>query len=255
MKNFIKSLSIILILNLIFSMTGDELAKAMDERLKPIDSQSESSMLLTNKKGKKKTLRLLSKTKDNSKKQMIWFLEPKDDFGISFLKIEKENGEDFMNMWLPGFNKFRRISSQKKSDSFMGSDLSFEDMTNRELDEYTYKLIQSDIVCSRDLDKLCYILESIPNDKNSEYSKHLTWVEKDMFLSLKEESYDKENKLLKNKFITYAKVENYDIMNELYVENVQKNHTTLLQINNIKINLGFSDDIFHTKTIKRIPLN
>ena len=114
MKKSIKSLSIILILNLIFSMTGDELAKAMEERLKPIDSQSESSMLLTNKKGKKKTLRLLSKAKDDSKKQMIWFLEPKDDFGISFLKIEKEDGEDFMNMWLPGFNKFRRISSQKK---------------------------------------------------------------------------------------------------------------------------------------------
>ena len=44
-------------------------------------------------------------------------------------------------------------------------------------------------------------------------------------------------------------------MNKLYVENVQKNHSTLLQINNIKINLGFSDDIFHTKTIKRMPLN
>ena len=236
-------------------MTGIELAEAIKNRPKPIDTQSESSMLLINKKGKKKNLKLISKSKDDSKKQMIWFLEPKDDYGIAFLKIENDDGEDFMNMWLPGFNKFRRISSQKKSDSFMGSDLSFEDMTSRELDEYTYKMIESNVLCYEALDKICYILESIPNDKESEYSKHITWVEKDTFLSLKEESYDKDNKLLKNKSITYTSIENYNIMNKLYVKNVQKNHSTLLQINNIKINLGFSDDIFHTKTIKRMPLN
>ena len=44
-------------------------------------------------------------------------------------------------------------------------------------------------------------------------------------------------------------------MNELYVKNVQKNHSTLLIINNIKINVGFSDEMFHTKTIKRMPIN
>tara|TARA_Y100000590_G_scaffold470512_1_gene665885 strand:- start:1748 stop:2461 length:714 start_codon:yes stop_codon:yes gene_type:complete len=234
-------------------MSGNELAKAMKDRVKPIDTQSESTMVLTNKKGKEKTLRLISKSKDDSKKQMIWFLEPKDDYGISFLKIEQDDGEDFMNMWLPGFKKFRRISSQKKSDSFMGSDLSFEDMTNRELDEYTYKIINSNSPCYDNSDEPCYILESIPNDSDSEYSKHLTWVEKNSFSSLKEESYDLENKLLKKKFIKYKKIEKYNIMNELYVENVQKNHSTLLQINNIKVNLGFNDDIFHTRTIKRIP--
>ena len=38
------------------------------------------------------------------------------------------------------------------------------------------------------------------------------------------------------------------------VENVQKKHSTLLTVSDIKINLNFSDDIFHTKTIKRMPL-
>jgi hypothetical protein len=236
-------------------MTGLELAQAMKHRPKPIDSQSESTMLLINKKGKKKTLKLLSKSKDDSKKQMIWFLEPKDDYGIAFLKIEKDGEDDFMNMWLPAFNKFRRISSQKKSDSFMGSDLSFEDMTNRELDEYTYKILELDVPCSKKSTNLCDVLESMPNDTDSEYSKHITWVEKNTYLSIKEESYDKESLLLKNKSIKYSNIDNYYIMNELFVENIQKNHSTLLTINNIKINLGFSDDIFHTKTIKRLPLN
>ena len=137
----------------------------------------------------------------------------------------------------------------------MGSDLSFEDMTNRELDEYIYKTLEVDIKCNDSTEDLCYILESIPKNPKSEYSRHITWIKKDSYLSLKEESYDKEDKLLKNKSIQYSKIDNYYIMSELDVKNIQKNHTTLLTISNIKVNLGFSDKIFHTKTIKRMPLN
>ena len=85
-----KYIHITIYISFTFSMTGIELAEAIKNRSKPIDIQSESSMLLINKKGKKKNLKLISKSKDDSKKQMIWFLEPKDDYGISFLKIEKE---------------------------------------------------------------------------------------------------------------------------------------------------------------------
>ena len=78
-----------------------------------MDLKSENTMVLTNKKGKQKTSKLINKSKDDSKKQMIWFLRPKDDYGISFLKIEQDDEDDYMNMWLPGFKKFGRISSQK----------------------------------------------------------------------------------------------------------------------------------------------
>ena len=248
-------LNILIYFNLVFSITGLELAQKIKDRPQPEDIQSNSSMLLTNKKGKKKNLLLISKSKDDSKKQMIWFLEPKDDYGISFLKIEKDEGDDFMNMWLPAFKKFRRISSQKKSDSFMGSDLSFEDMTNREVNDYQYKILNNNASCfENDEINNCYILESVPNDKSSEYSKHISWIDKTSYLSYKEESYDKEDKLLKKKTIKYSVIDNYSIMDELFVENVQKNHSTLLKVSEIKINLGFKDDMFHTKTIKRMPL-
>ena len=44
-------------------------------------------------------------------------------------------------------------------------------------------------------------------------------------------------------------------MNELFVENVQKNHTTLLTIDQISINLNYLDEMFHTKHLKRVPLD
>jgi len=248
---------LVLIINFtyLFSITGLELATNMEDRPKPLDIKSESSMVLTNiEKNRKRTLKLINKSMDNSKKQMIWFLEPKDDYGIAFLKIEKDNEDDFMNMWLPGFNKTRRISSAKKTDSFMGSDLSFEDMTNRDLDEYTFKILKDSVKCGEDDETTCYILSSIPIDSYSEYSEHKTWVNKSSFLAIKEESFDKDKKILKTKEIGYQKIENFYIMNFLKVKNVQKNHSTILNIENIQINNGYLEDMFHSKNLKRMPL-
>jgi len=236
-------------------MTGLELAIKMENRDKPIDTKSKSTMELLKKNGKKRILELINKSKDNSKKQMIWFLEPRDDYGIAFLKIEKKGESDFMNMWLPGFKKFRRISSQKKSDSFMGSDLSYEDMTNRDIEEYKFTLLDEEVLCEQNSDDKCYLLSSKPKDEFSEYSEHRTWVTKDTFLSLKEESYDKDGEKLKYKELTYTKIDNYYIMNTLNVKNIQKNTSTFLTINDIKVNNGYSDDIFHSKSLKRVPNN
>lgn len=248
-----------LLLNSIFCMTGLELANLLDDRVKPYDIMSTNTMEITNKKGRTKTLELITKSKDNSKRQMIWFLNPPDDRGMSFLKIENKDKDDLMKMWLPGFKKFRRISSSKKSDSFMGSDLSFEDLTNRDSNDYTYKLIDENSLCDYMGTKIsCYKLESIPNIK-SEYSKHITWIIKleDNFLAIKENSFDINQKLLKVKQIEFKKIimdkSNYYIMNKLDVNNVQKNTSTSLKVNNIEINLGIKDNDFNEMNLKRLP--
>ena len=101
----IKIVFVLIYITSLYSITGLEIAQKMENRAKPIDIKSKNTMILTNKKGKKKTSKLISQSKDDSKKQMIWFLEPKDDYGISFLKIEHDDDDDFMNMWLPGFKK------------------------------------------------------------------------------------------------------------------------------------------------------
>ena len=49
-----------------------------------------------------------------------------------------------MRMWLPAFKRVRRISARKK-DSFMGSDLTFEDLSNRDLIHNNYKRLDDDM--------------------------------------------------------------------------------------------------------------
>lgn len=240
---------IILFISIIFSITGDELSILMDNRKAPEDISSELNMEIVNKKGRKRKSKIKSISKDNNAKQILWFLSPADDKGISYLKIEHENQDDEIRLWLPAFKKIRRISSKKKADSFMGSDLSYEDMTSRQMKDYTFSIIKDDIIN----EKSCYLLESKPDGIKSEYSTHLTWVEKNTYLPLKEESYDKNNKLLKLKTYKYVVMDSLNLVSEIFVENIQKKSNTKLIFSNLRINTDIKDKLFQEKNMKRLP--
>ena len=236
--------------SMVFSMTGDELSILMDNRKSPADISSDMNMEITSKKGRKRTLKVKSISKDNSEKQILWFLSPADDKGIAYLKIEHKNKDDEIRLWLPAFKKIRRISAKKKADSFMGSDLSYEDMTSRQIEDYNFTIIKEDNINNQD----CYVMKSEPKKGiKSEYSKHLTWVTKDKYLPIKEESYDKDNDLLKAKNFKYIEIDSFDLINEIFVENIQKKSNTLLKFSNLKINTNIKDNLFQEKNMKRLP--
>ena len=154
-----------------------------------------------------------------------------------------------MRIYLPAFKKVRRISSKKKSDSFMGSDLSYEDMSNRNINENTYKLLRNELLHNKD----CYVLEITPKSNiKTEYSKHITWITTDDIIPIKEESYDKAGNLLKQKLFSFYKLDDYHIADTMKVINVQKNHTTILSFKDIIINTNIQDNIFQEKNLKRI---
>ena len=132
----------------------------------------------------------------------------------------------------------------------MGSDLSFEDLTNRIISDYNYKILENNKT------EKWYQLESVPIELESEYSKHITKIleiEEGVFIAIEEKSYDEENKLLKTKKFNFQKIDSYYIMNKLEVKNVQKNHSTLLTVNDISLNNNYEDSKFTQRSLKIIP--
>ncbi len=245
-----RKITLFLLIGWVFTLTGDELAQQMDSRRTPLDSKVDLLMTLTNQKGKTRSSSLHSIIKDDGTKQMIWFLEPADDKGISFLKIEHDDRDDEMRMWLPAFKKIRRISTKKRSDSFMGSDMSYEDMSSRQLDEFKFILIGQEVYDSI----ACHLLESIPREHmRTEYSRHITWVDSTLLIPIKEESFDKSGQLLKEKYFSYTIIKEYQILTKVHVTNRQKNHSTTLNFENIELDTGVKDDLFHERNLKRLP--
>ena len=233
-----------------FGQTGKEIAVMIDELSSPIDMKNETTMILTNSKGKTRTNKMISQILNGSEKQITWFLEPKDDRGVAFLKIEHSDKDDEMRMWLPEFKKIRRISSKRRGDSFMSSDLSYEDLSNRELKYHTYKRLNDEII--NDID--CYVIQAVPTkDAKSSYSKHISWINKTTLNILKEESFDKRGDLIKKKRFSHKKIKGYYVMNEIDVENVQKKHSTKVVFNKIEVDQGIRPSLFQEKSLKRLP--
>ncbi len=235
---------------IIWAQSGAELAIMLDQKPSPKNLKNHLEMILTNSKGKSRVNKMISKSMDKNNKQMIWFLYPKDDKGVAFLKIEHKSKDDEMRMWLPAFKKVRRISAKKRGDSFMGSDLSFEDLSNRDLPGNNFNRLENQSVGEEE----CYVLETIPKiELKSSYSKHISYIEKNTLNILKELSFDKRGELKKEKYFSYVRLDNYQILKRVFVKDVLMQHTTEILFSKISVDQNIQEELFHEKNLKRIP--
>ena len=124
--------------------SGYDIIKRMDSREKVNDVKTSFIMTTINEKGKKRESEFISWSKDAGRKQMMWFLKPIEYKGMSFLKIQTDE-KSSMTMWSPRYKKLRKISSQNKGNSFMGSELTFEDLYTRNIESFTYDLLKEEI--------------------------------------------------------------------------------------------------------------
>jgi uncharacterized protein len=155
----------------------------------------------------------------------------------------------------PTLKKVRRLVSNNKKDSFVGTDFSYGDVIGHRPNDWSHKILRNESVDGKD----CFVVESLPKTPeiadNSGYSKRISWIDKESFIALKGEAYDSGGQLLK-KFAA-KKIEKIDAKNNkwqpmyLEAENVQGSHKTILEFKNFKANVGVSDDKFTTRYLEK----
>ena len=66
-------------------------------------------------------------------------------------------------------------------------------------------------------------------------------------------SFDKRGELIKRKKFSHKKVKDYYVMSEIFVENVQKEHTTNVTFDKVEVDIGVKPSLFQEKNLKRLP--
>ncbi|MFH0758722.1 MAG: MMPL family transporter [Bacteroidota bacterium] len=134
---------------------------------------------------------------DGTEKRIIKFLSPAEVKGTGILIYDYPEKDDDMWIYLPAMRKTRRIVSQEKSKSFMGSEFSNSNMTAPGLEDFTYRIIGEESLEG----KSCYMIESIPVSTDLEdqygYSKSVSWVDKNSYLVHQTHYYDFDGELFK----------------------------------------------------------
>jgi len=184
----------------------------------------------------------------NGDKSLMEFKTPLDVKGTKFLtheKIEKNN-----NQWLylPALKRIKRITSKNKSGSFMGSEFSYEDISSREPSKYTY----SQEFSEQKLNGIdVYKYERYPKDKNSGYSKQVLYVDKNRFVVLQIEFFDKKKELLKTAtYSGYKKIKNTYRVGKMVMNNHQNYKATTLEYIEDKIHLNLDEKLFSKRYLK-----
>jgi outer membrane lipoprotein-sorting protein len=233
-----------------------QVAVNVDEREDGDDMTANLEMTLINKRGQERVREVISYRKDYGEddKTVMFFLEPADVKGTGFLSwnYDDESKDDDQWLYLPALKKVRRISSSKKADYFMGTDFTYSDMGDREVEDYTYQHLEPEAIDGIE----CYHIERMPKNDDvldeTGYGRTEIWVRPDNWMMVKAVFYDKKLKLLKE--LTVSDIEEIDgiwTAKTMQMQNIQKKHQTIFKFSDIQYNTGLDDDIFSQRRLTK----
>ena len=212
------------------------------------------TMLLRDRQGRESVrqmrFKVLEVTGDGDKSLFV-FDQPRDVQGTALLTHAHVNTQDDQWLYLPALKRVKRISSSKRSGSFMGSEFSYEDMSPPEVEEYTYRYLR-DEPCG---ELTCTVTEQVPLDsKTSGYSRSVVWQDTDEQRSWKVEHYDRRGSHLKTlAFADYQQyLEQFWRAGEMTMVNHLTGKSTLLIWTDFRFRTSLNDSEFTQAALRRV---
>jgi hypothetical protein len=231
--------------------TGLEIMTRVDDRPDGDDRTQMLTMTLSNKSGRQRIREVKSYSKDfgKDKKSVMVFEKPADVRGTAFLSWEYDDParEDDKWLYMPAMKKVRRISGASKNEYFMGSDFTYDDMGDRNVEEDSHTLLGEEVVDGHD----CWKVESIPVDPEDMYTRKVIWVCKAADMAIKAEYYDKDGLLKTFKALDFRQQDGFWTQFKSEMDNVSRKHKTVMEIDSVKYNTGINDNLFRVSTIQR----
>src|SRR5918993_5826576 len=157
--------------------TAEWVARQIQDRDTGRDSRAELRMRLHDRQGRVReralTLLTMRGAKASGDRTLIRFTYPNDIRNTGFLVWEHPGADDERFLYLPALGRVRRIAGEEKQESFVGSDLSYEDIGGRDVEDYTYAFAKENATwTARDGSKHdAWLLESRAKDANADFPR------------------------------------------------------------------------------------
>ena len=223
-------------------LTGRGIIEKVDAAVVADDATLLMTMTLINDRGES-LVRGMWSWKQGTAKTALVFVEPEDVKGTAFLTVEgNDDVDDDMWLYLPSLDLTKRIDADSKAQNFMGSDFTYDDMGERDIDDYGYTLLREETCDGQHV----LVVEGIAlNPQDTGYSKLISWIRDDIWMPVKVEYYDLRGDL--EKVQTNSRIEEIDgywAVTKMEMENVQTNHSTIVEMTQIELNKGVPEEVF-----------
>ena len=177
-----------------------------------------------------------------SSKAILRFTVPPEVKGVGLLIVNHPDRASDQWMWRPAIGRDQRIALQDRSTRFFGTDFSFEDLEERDVDQYEYKLLA--------YEGTTWKLESRPR-KSSQYEYSYFWIKKDNYTFVKIEAYNKKGLVRTIDYKNYEQVKGIWTARLTEVYDVTRKSRTILKYEKLEYNLPMKDDDFTLQALRR----
>ena len=178
-------------------VTAGSIMNSARNRIKMETMSTRSRMVITAKNGgtTERVIDQYSKDGPNGARTVVVFQRPANVAGSRFLTMDNISGKTDQWIFLPSLGRVRRISASESGSSFMGTDFSYDDISSadRDVSLDTHTLLREESLNGNP----CYVIQSVPKDSSWQYSKTITWIDKNSYLMYKAEMYNRRGELVK----------------------------------------------------------
>jgi len=186
-------------------------------------------------------------------KTLARFTDPPEVRGVGLLSINKgDEGGAADRQWLytPAINRVRRVAAQERRQRFIGTDFTNEDMAERVLDDFTYKMLgEGEVIDGRKT----YKIEARPvSPDKSQYAYIYIWTPQDTPYSALVEMYDKQGQ--KQRILKASNLEKISgiwVARRVEMSTPAEGTKTILTLEEIRFNTGLKEELFTQQALEK----
>jgi hypothetical protein len=238
--------------------TPEWVAQQIEDRNTGRDSRAEMRMRLFDRRGRPReralTITTLRGNSGRGDRTLLRFTYPNDIRDTAFLVWEHQDADDERFLFLPALGRVRRIAGEEKQESFVGSDLSYEDIGGRGISDYTWSFTNANATwAAPDGTRVAaWALESRAKDRHAQYPRSVSLVLKDRFVIVHAEAFNSRNERVK--VFDVRRLERVDgiwSVMELTVVNEREHTRTELTTTLLKYDIGLTEDDFSRRQLEQ----
>jgi Outer membrane lipoprotein-sorting protein len=238
--------------------TADWVARQVQDRDTGRDSRVEMRMRLVDRQGRARersmTFLTLQGTGGKGDRTLVRFGYPNDIKGTALLVWEHPESDDERFLYLPALGRVRRIAGAEKQESFVGSDLSYEDVGGRDIADYTYAFADPNATWTAPDGgtHAVWALESRARDSAADFPRSVSLVLKDRFVVVHSELFNRRGERAKTFDVKrLERVDGIWTVMELAVVNEREKTRTELTTTSIRYNAGLTEEDFSRRVLEQ----
>jgi outer membrane lipoprotein-sorting protein len=181
-------------------------------------------------------------------KAVLRFTAPAEVKGVALLVINHPDRASDQWMWTPAIERDRRIALQDRSTRFFGTDFSFEDLEERDVNQYDYTLLGEEPIDAAE----CWKIQWTPKEsKSSQYTKSIVWIRKGDYAFARIENYVKDQVVRRLNYSDIRNVQGIWTARQMEMSDLRRGSRTRLTLDKLEYNVPLRDESFTLQAIRR----